>query len=333
MSINITIVGLGQIGGSIGLALANQKQLLTRLGHDLEIEVSKAAQKAGAIDNFHINLPASVENADLVILALPFDQMYKTLEVIAPSLKEGAVVMDTSLAKQPIIAWVKDLFPEERYYVGLTPVLNPDYLYEWETGFSSAKADLFHNSVIGIVSLSNTPSDAIKLGFDLVNLLGAKPFFTDPMEIDGLMATTHVLPEIMAISLMDATYGKPGWKDARKIAGRPYAHATVAGQMDKPQALASFIKSNQPNIMRLIDVLIEELVLLKQHISDEDQSTLATRFEKIWQGQTHWLQERRSFHWEDEDMTSGAKAPTTGEIFGRFIGLGQKHPKKNSKDK
>lgn len=332
MPINITIIGLGQIGGSIGLALAEQKQNLNRLGHDIEIEVSKAAVKADAIDRFDINLPSSVEKADLVILTLPFDQLHETLQIIAPCLKEGAVVMDTAPAKQPIMNWVKELFPEERYYVGLTPVLNPEYLYECETGFTSAKADLFHNSVIGIVALPNTPSEAIKLGVDLVKLLGASPLFTDGMEIDGLMATTRVLPELMAITLMGATYDKPGWRDTRKIAGRPFALATIAGRMDTPQALASLIKSNQQNILRLIDLLIENLFELKQHITDDDQSTLSAMFEKIMQGHEHWRKERSAFVWEDEQMTSGAKAPTTGEILGRFIGLGQKRPPKNSKN-
>ncbi len=329
MPVNITIVGLGQIGGSIGLALADQKQLLTRRGHDIKVEVSKEAMKAGAIDHMDINLPAAVEEADLIILALPFDQIHETLKIIADCLKDGAVVMDTGPAKQPVMTWVKDLLPEGRHYVGLTPVLNPDYLYEHETGFASAKADLFHNSVVGIVASPGTPSEAIKLGVDLVKLLGAEPFFTDPMEIDGLMATTHALPQLLAAFLVNTTYGKPGWKDARKLAGRSFAHATIAAQMDSPQALALYAKLNQENIIRIIDTLIFGLDEIKQRITDEDESSLATLFEKARQGQEHWHKERQAFHWADENMTSDAKAPTTGEIFGRFIGLGQKRSKKN----
>jgi prephenate dehydrogenase len=329
MPVNITIIGLGQIGGSIGLALTDQKQLLTRRGHDRRIEVSKEAMKAGAIDHTDINLPASVEDADIIILALPFDQIHETLKIIADCLKDGAVVMDTGPAKQPVMTWVKELLPEGRHYVGLTPVLNPNYLYEWETGFASAKADLFHNSVIGIVSSPGTPSEAIKLGFDLVKLLGATPFFTDPVEIDGLMTSTHALPQLLAAFLINTTYGKPGWKDARKLAGRPFAHATVATQMDTPQALALYAKLNQENIIRVIDTLIQGLDDIKLHITDDDETSLAAIFEKARQGQEHWRQERQAFHWADENMASDAKAPTTGEIFGRFIGLGQKRSKKN----
>ncbi len=333
MPVNITIVGLGQIGGSIGLALAEQKQLLTRLGHDRLLEISREAMKAGAIDRFEVNLPASVAGADLVILALPFDQIHETLDIIASCLKDGAVVMDTGPVKQPVLRWVKDLFPQNRHYVGLTPVLNPNYLHERGTGFVSAKADLFHNSVFGIVSSQDVPSEAIKLGFDLVKLLGATPFFADPVEMDGLMAATHVLPQLMAASLLDATYGKPGWKDVRKLAGRPYAHATAAAQMDNPQALASIAKLNQENIIRLIDALIDGLGDLRQNITDEDQSVLVTKLEKARQGQEQWWQERQAFHWADEQMTSGAQAPTSKEVFGRIIGLGQKRSNKKSLSK
>mgnify|MGYP001820849548 FL=1 len=109
-----------------------------------------------------INLPSAVEDADLVLLSLPMDQIHETLSVIAPELKPGAVVMDTGPVKEVVAGWALEMLPEERYYVGLTPVLNPEFLHGIESGVDAAHADLFRDGLVGIVSPPGVPSEAIK---------------------------------------------------------------------------------------------------------------------------------------------------------------------------
>ena len=66
MTIQITIVGLGQIGGSIGLALSEKQDLLHRVGHDKEHIIAQQAKKMNAVDSVSLNLPNAVENADVI---------------------------------------------------------------------------------------------------------------------------------------------------------------------------------------------------------------------------------------------------------------------------
>ena len=95
MTIQLTIIGLGQIGASIGLALAEKGELLQRVGHDRERRIANYAEKIGAVDRIENNLPRAVQNADLVVLSLPVDQIRETMEFIAEVLQEDCVVMDT----------------------------------------------------------------------------------------------------------------------------------------------------------------------------------------------------------------------------------------------
>ena len=129
MAIKITLIGLGKIGVSVGLALAKHTEQIYRVGHDRKPEHANLAKRLNAIDKVEYNLPASVANSDIVLLALPMDQVRDTLEVIAPDLREGAVVMDTVPVKQPVVQWVEELFKPDRYYVGLMPVINAKYLF------------------------------------------------------------------------------------------------------------------------------------------------------------------------------------------------------------
>ena len=73
MTVQVTILGLGQIGASIGLALGEHKDLVRRIGNDTEPKIARRAEKMGAIDHVIFNLPSAVRHADLVILALPVD--------------------------------------------------------------------------------------------------------------------------------------------------------------------------------------------------------------------------------------------------------------------
>ena len=89
MPVQITIIGLGQIGASIGLALKSRKADVNIVGHDKNSYSAKTAQKMGAVDTFKYNLPDSVRDASIVILSLPLSEVRETLELIAPDLQDG----------------------------------------------------------------------------------------------------------------------------------------------------------------------------------------------------------------------------------------------------
>lgn len=278
----------------------------------------------GALDKVSINLPSAVEKADLVLLALPVDQIRETLEIVRDDLKEGAVVMDTGPAKQVVAAWVEELLPPGRFYVGLSPVLNPIYLHDTDYGPEAAHPDLFRDGLIGIISPPGVPSDAIKLAADLTRLLGANPLFADPLEMDGLVAATHILPQLMAASLLNATLGQPGWQEGRKVAGRSYAEVTAPVMYPtEPKTLTAAAMLNRENVMRVLDGLIASMNAIRNDLSNEESEALEERLIRAREGRKVWLQGRMTANWAAEEVST-VEAPTVSEMFGRFIGRGRK---------
>lgn len=330
MPIQITIIGLGQIGGSIGLALAEHKQLVTRIGHDKSLEIARQAEKAGAIDKIVANLPASVRGTDLVILALPVDQVRETLEFIASDLRQGAVVMDTAPVKQVVTAWAKELLPVGCHYVGLTPVINPVYLHAVDSGLNAARQDLFHDGLMGITTAPGTASEAIKLATDLTKMLGSNPFFADIVEMDSLIAATHLVPQLMGVALINATVNQPGWREARKVAGRAYAEATGAyANLGEFKALGTAALLNQENVLRVVDNILAHLHDLREMIAQQDNAQLDIELEQAHQSRDQWWAQRKAANWLAEEVAPGIEVPTSGEVMGRLIGLGRKpKPKK-----
>jgi len=298
MSVQITIVGLGQIGSSIGLALKAHEVNVHRVGHDKDPQAGKESQRMGAVDDVKYNLPASVREAKIVILALPLAEVRETLQVIAPDLQEGALVLDTAPAKVTVAAWAKELLPAGRHYVGLSPAINPEYLHGTEFGVKAARADLFEKGLIVVNAPMGTPGNVFNLTMELVNLLGAMPLLMDTTEADGVFASTHILPQLASAALLNMTVDQPGWQEARKLAGRPYAAVTSGtAYHDDALSLAETAVENRENIVRLLNAYISALINLRDEIDDSDREAVLNRLTDAWKGRVRWLDERTAAEW------------------------------------
>jgi prephenate dehydrogenase len=327
MPIKITIIGLGQIGTSIGLALAKIKDQATRVGNDREISIARKAEKLGALDKVAFNLPNAVKDADLVILAVPVSEIRETIGYIAEDLKPGSVLIDTSLVKTAVMEWAKELLPgPDRYFVALTPSLNPAYLLEAGETVDQAHADLFQNSLMLITTLPGIDESALNLASQLVQILGALPLYTDSAETDGLTAYTHVLPRLLASALVNVTMEQSGWREARKMAGHAYAQATEpAIHEDAGKSLAETALLNAENTTRVLDLMIDELQQVREAIISKDTEALQERLDAARTAREQWLHQRFSARWEDR-VGKDVALPTGGDVVGRLFGF---RPKKD----
>jgi len=325
MSIQITIIGLGQIGASIGLALAEHKNLL-RVGHDKNMTTAKNAQKMGAVDEVKRNLPRSVRDADIVILSLPFSEIRETIDYLREDLKEDAVILDTAPSKDATNKWMQELLPAGRAYIGLAPVINPLYLDEKESGVNAARVDLFHNAVTMIAAPPFVSGDAVQLAADLVQLIGSRPLFADIAEVDGLTASVQLLPQLIAAALLNITIDHSGWGEARKLAGRSYADTTNAIlHYEGAASLSGAALNNRENTTRVLDGMIASLQEIRESITAADKDALDDALTRAEEGRLLWLRERRAADW----LSAGEKTSPM-EVAGiseRLFGIKKKKPR------
>ena len=173
-------------------------------------------------------------------------------------------------------------------------MINPAHLDGRAGGVEAAQADLFKNGLVAIVSPPGVSSEAIKLATDLSHLLGAEHLFVDPLELDSLMAGVHTLPQLLAAALLDVTVDQPGWREARKLAGRPFAQVTgLSAQFGSPRILSQrgcWLTANR--YIRLTDKLIDSLAALRKEIYEQDTQALVDRFTTATSGRERWLQQR-----------------------------------------
>lgn len=322
MTVQLTVIGLNQIGLSMGLALKAGEYPIERTGSDADLLAERKALKLGAFDKVVHNLPAAVETADIVVLSLPVDEVRKTLEAISPALKSGAVVLETSVLKTAVMNWAENLLPEDRHLLSFTPTLNPDYLAQRSLGDEEAHADLFKKSVFLIGASEKTHPDAVKLAADFSTLLGAKPYFADLAEAEGLTALVHHLPQISAVALYRAVEGQPGWREARKIGGRSLMSAlSPLENLDEHKEFGQALLHNSENTVRVIDNLVAELKKLREMVSSQDAEALKDYMEGAVEGRIDWVKKRQTLDWEHMPRP---ELPTTGQWLGKLVGLGGK---------
>ena len=315
MPVQITIIGLGQIGASMGLALATHKDSILRVGHDKKPDVEREALQKGVADKMEHNLPTAVRDAKLVVLCIPVSQVRETMELIAPDLKKGAVVLDTTPIKADVQKWAKEILPEGCWYVGLVPAINPESLHDFHFGLTAAQPDLFTKGLFLVDAPYGTPEEAVTMAIDFVRLLGAEAVLADLLESDGLMSATHLLPQLLAASLLNATIDQPGWQDARKVAGRAYATVTAGlAYQDEIDSLRLSALHNRASVVHALDVTIAALRGLRDDIENGNDDGIAMRLESALQGRKRWLNERMSAEWSKLPRTEALDMPSFSEM-------------------
>jgi prephenate dehydrogenase len=317
MKIQIAIIGLGQIGCSMGQALAKYTDNILRVGHDKSRDAATHAKETDAVDKITITLSGAVENADIVLLALPLQEIKPVLEHISQDLKEDALVIDTAPLKVPVLRWADELLPPGRHYIGFTPVIHSDYLEEEGSGHQVAHPDLFEGTLMGIVSGKGAGEKELGMASNLAQLLGAQPYFSDPIEMDGLMTVAHVLPQLLAASLLKTSQETPGWREIRKIAGKAYSDAGRSfGQDEISGALAAALLHNRENITRVIDELIDTLVEIRDLPETAEQEALTEIFEGLQRERDLWLDDRRKGRWGDIPQSNIQRVGILSQLLG-----------------
>lgn len=322
----ITIVGLGLIGGSIGLALREAEVASAVVGHDKEPGVNGKAKKLGAVDRTDWNLVSACEESDLIILAIPVGAIEATLQAVGPYLRSGCVVMDTASLKQPVLAWAAEALPDHAHFVGGDPIIGGPV--DGDGGLESARADLFRNGLFCLTPSSTADPAAVKLASDLVMILGAKPVFFDPAEHDGLLAAVEHLPVFLALALLETVVHQPSWRELRKVAGASFEVATQPAMTDA----AGFIDlctSNRENVLRWIDTFSASLASIRQSLVEGQPDALTQRFDTAVDERHKWLLDRAEGRWDTSQMAEMPEKPNilADAFLGGFL---RKRPSKDT---
>lgn len=280
--VNVTIVGLGLVGTSIGLALKAAAPEIAIMGHDPDVALSKRARKLGAIDTSHWNLISACESADLVLLDLSLEELEGTLSALRGELKEQAVVVETTPVKRPVPDLARCLGPDSTRFVGGF-VVSPRLLAQ-----SEPSAELLRGARFHLVSSSSVSPGALATASNLAEAVGAEPHFISAAEHDGLVAAMAQLPVLGALAMVSVLGAEPGHRDRKSSAGGEFA-AVSSILSDSLACSAGALLANADNLLHWLDVYVGQLDELRDLLSERDSRALSEKLAEAIRTCDEWL--------------------------------------------
>lgn len=327
MTIELSIIGCGKVGTSIGLALGNHAQIFHRKGFDRKVSTANLAYKKQAFDHLCDNIKDCVENADAVLLAIPVDEIIITLETIIPLLKTGATIIDSSITKINIKNYIEENLPVDLNFISLYPTINPAYIHEFDNSPDFAHPDLFQNSLIAITGSARTNKDSFKLGTDLIGYLGAEVLIADPYEVDGLLAATEILPKIISSAYIHAVMDEPGWKEGRKLTNSSfYTLTSIIANLNEREDLGKSAELNKENTVRTINNLILSLKSIRDLLNEGNSTEIQKWYLSAQENHQIWLEERNLASWTR--MPGSENIPSSFNFIQNIFGFGKKRKEK-----
>jgi len=251
----ITVIGLGLLGGSVGLAVSRALPGIQTAGFSHRASTRAKARRLKVVDEVFDSIKASVKNADLVILATPIGNFEENFRQIADALPAGCIVTDVGSTKLMPHRWADKHLPKNIHYVGSHPIAGSE-----QRGVEFCRDDLFYKALCILTTTPTTNKSSLRILKDFWSALGCYVKIMSPAQHDRIFADVSHLPHITAAALVNASnleelkFAGKGFMDSSRIASGPV------------NIWADVLMTNTQNIIRGIDRLTAELAKLKKAI-------------------------------------------------------------------
>ena len=303
--LTVTLIGLGRLGSSIGLALAGYQarpkmhNRFTVWGIDPLEENRKIAQQLGAVEHAHASRFGGLDKSDLIVLATELEATHQWLRDLAPRLREGCVILELSPLKLPTLHVGAEYLPPTLHLIGATATLNPRYLWDGLDDVHHAQADLFVGGTFMLAPSVTAHPQAIELAHEFCKLLGATPHFIDPIEQDGIVAITEGLPIVLGLATFTAFADQDGWGEVQRLSNPAFGRITHRLMDSTAPALAQQLTHNHENVVRQLDVLMSRLAEIRAVLKEGDELAIESLFNHADQAYSAWLKRRSGGRWDD----------------------------------
>jgi prephenate dehydrogenase len=277
----VSILGLGLIGASLGLAL-KQHDGMTVIGFDPDTETMRQATARHAIDHAAGGPREAIQGADTIVLAAPVRGILSLLDELGPTVPGGTLITDTGSTKAQIVARAEQTLPDGAAFVGGHPLAG-----RLRSRVEAADAGLFVGATYCLSPTASTPEWAVERASDLVRAIGATPHFLDPEEHDGLLAAVSHLPYFASAALVSALGSQSGWGEMSALAAGGFRTATslVDGS---PRMWADIALTNRTALDRQLGILIGTLTELQAAIKSGDEGLVAATLNRAYAIHREW---------------------------------------------
>ncbi len=270
----LTIIGVGLIGGSLARVLRDKGYCRSVVGCSRNVEHLQKAVDIGVIDRFTTDIAEAVRGADMVLLAVPLGAMENCMRAMVGSLADDAVITDAGSAKTSVVAAAKAAFGElPSGFVPGHPIAGNE-----QSGVEASMGDLYQNRRVILTPLATSSNEAVAKVREMWEQTGA---LVDEMAVDHhdqILAATSHLPHVLAYSLVHTLLQTDEAEDIFRFAAGGFRDFSRIASSD-PVMWRDVCIANRVAIVDVIERYQQDLEYLKTSIETSDSAALESLFE------------------------------------------------------
>lgn len=272
---NLTIVGVGLIGGSFARAIREAGCVQHITGYGRNTENLKLAVELNVIDDYSLDVETAIHNADLIFIATPVGSIKQILTDIKTSLKEGVIITDAGSTKTSVINAAKDVFGfVPPFFIPGHPIAGTEY-----SGVSASFASLYQDHRVILTPLEDSDPDALKLVSCLWYAAGAHVVRMKHVHHDRILAATSHLPHLLAFSLVDTLASVDQRQEIFDFAAGGFKDFTRIASSD-PVMWQDICLANKEALLEHIELFTQDLAKLSRAIKNNDADYLQRVFRR-----------------------------------------------------
>ena len=271
---NVGIVGLGLIGGSLGLDLRLQGHRV--LGVTRREQNCQRAIALGSVDAADVN-PSLLAKADVVFICTPLAAILPTVEQLIPILHADTVLTDVGSVKTPVVEAITPLWPN---FVGGHPMAGTA-----DTGIEAAQLDLFALKPYVLTPVATTSPFAVETVEKIVRSLRSTVYHCCPEDHDRAVSWISHLPVMVSAGLIAACMSETnpevlalaqqlassGFRDTSRVGGGNPELGVMMARFNRQELLRS-LQQYRHSIEALTDLIEQEDWLSLEHHLKSTQS-------------------------------------------------------------
>lgn len=256
---NIGIIGLGLIGGSLGLDLRCCGYKV--LGVSRREQVCQIATARGVVDIASMDL-AILAQAEVIFVCTPIAAILPTVQQLIPYLDPATILTDVGSVKAPV---VDEIAPLWENFVAGHPMAGTA-----ESGIEAAQTELFVSKPYVLTPVENTPSVAVEKVEEIVTSIRAKIYYCSPQDHDRAVSLISHLPVMVSGTLIDTcnsddlevvklaqNLASSGFRDTSRVGGGNTELGMMMARYNREELLRSLHRYRQ-NIDKVINLIEQE---------------------------------------------------------------------------
>ncbi len=279
----VAIIGLGLIGGSLASAIKKHKLAAMVVGADQSQSDLAYALKNQVIDEAAASIAEAVNNADLVVIAVPVRATEAVLREVKPALGSQALLTDVGSTKASFVAAVGSVFGAQ------LPACIPGHPIAGseKSGIAAANPELFAKHKVILTPPDDVDATHLARLSALWKGCGARVLTMAVEYHDEVLAATSHLPHLIAFSLVDTLAGEDENLDIFRYAAGGFRDFTRIAASD-PVMWHDIFLSNQQAVLKVIDHFTHDLDQLRTAIAAQDGATLLRVFSRAKAAREHF---------------------------------------------